>query len=345
MEITREMDFEKVLEEEKNTVGPMIRFEPIDKIAGGFRGRLVVLGGYTGSYKTTFALNIAYNNTVQLGYTTALLSLEMSPSDLWKKLLVRHAQHPKFSKYKMNITLLDGKKSGISPGQLEERSDFLKYIVAPDLKNNREYGHIAILTAEDFIKANYGVPTLLDTVQKRLDDLGVNFGIDLFIVDYLQLFAGSFRPSGTDKYQFSGDVIRYFKNLTQTYKFDTGEGINVIALSQISREGFRKAKERGGVYDLTCLAESTELESAADMVITLFVDAEERKANKCKVQLLKNRSGEPILDPIEMLALPEMAYMGDYRQSTIEEMHEIVNSLLGVGILPGPRDFHLDAKG
>jgi len=341
MEIAREMNFAKMLEEKEHVPGPMIHFNPIDLKVGGFRRRLVVLGGFSGSFKSTFALNIAYNNAIKLGYTVAILSLEMDAYELWLKFLIRHAQHPKFSKYRIDVTVPNGMWSKLSI----EQKDFLKGIVGPDLAGDvreNKYGNIIIITADDLFK--YKANNLLNAAVERLDELGVNFGIDLFIIDYLQLLAGSIRPSIADKYQFSGDVIRSLKNLTQAYKSLDGEGLNVIALSQMNREGFKNAVLLKGKYDLTSLAESSELVNAADMVITLFADAEDKKAKKCKVQLLKNRFGEEILDPIEMLAIPEIAYMGDYRQSTNEEMGDLVHSLLGIRTLPEPCNFRNGVK-
>jgi len=337
MEISREMDFAKLLEEEKHIPGPIIPFMPIAEIVNGLHRRLVILGGFSGSYKTTFALNIAYYNAIYLGYTTAFLSLEVDSRELWKKLLIRHAQHEDFSKYKMDINLSNGHFASLS----QDQKEFLELIVGPDLSENKEYGHIIILTAEDLFK--YKTNYILYAAVQRLDELGINFGIDLFIIDYLQLLAGSIRPSGIDKYQFSGDVVRYLKNLTQVYKSLAGDGLNVIALSQMNRDGFKNAKDSKGKYDLTSLAESSELANAADIVITLYADAEDKKSKRCKVQLLKNRFGETIEEPIEMLALPESTYMGDFRQSTNVELEELVNSLL-YGISSRPRDFHLDIK-
>jgi len=323
MQNSREIDFGELMEAKKNEPGPMIRFDPLDLKLGGLHRRLIVLGGYSGSYKTTFVLNIAYNNAVELGYNVAFLSLEMDPSELWLKFLLRHAQHQKFSKQNIEVTIKDNNWSSLSVDQ----RDFLRWSVATDLNESDYYGTIFIFTQEDLLK--YKATGLFDAATKQLDALGVVNGIDLLIVDYLQLLANFTRPAGVDRYQYSGDVIRYLKNLTQVYKNVGRDGITVIALSQINREGFRYAREHNGKYDLTCLAESSELANAADVVLTLYADAEDKKNKKCRVQLLKNRFGETIEDPIEMLALPGNAYIGGYRQNTVEEMNEIVRVLLG----------------
>ncbi len=96
MEFSKEVDLQKLLSSKKDKIGPMIRFDPIDEKVGGLQRNLVILGGFSGCFKTTFALNIAYNNAVELGYGVAFSSLEMDPSDLWLRLVLRHAQNPKF---------------------------------------------------------------------------------------------------------------------------------------------------------------------------------------------------------------------------------------------------------
>jgi replicative DNA helicase len=326
MQVSREIDFENLLKIKNSTVGPMIHFEPIDLKVGGFRSRLVVLGGFSGSYKSTFAFNIAYNNVIRLGYTAAILSLEMEPDELWLKLLLRHSLNPKFRKYRIDISVPNNSWLDLSP----DHKKFLLETVGPDLRNCTDYGHIIIFTMDDLVCVKYNFKELLDMTQKHLDGYKINYGVDLLIIDYIQLLAAITRPSGNDRYQFTGDAIRFFKNFTQSYKNITGDGINVIALSQINREGFKNAKLQKGKYDLTSLAESSELVNAADLVITLYADECDKKNKVCKVQLLKNRFGETFEEPDTMLSIPEKAYIGDYFKSTQDDLNYLVNSLLGL---------------
>jgi hypothetical protein len=339
MEFSNEIDFGKLLKDKEDVRGPMLSFDKLDFVVGGLNRRLVVLGGFSGTYKTTFALNIAYFNAVELGYTVIFLTLEMDRNDLWLRLLLRHAQNPRFRKYNMHISVPNNQWRYLS----SDVRNYLESTVGYDLNNNQDYGSIIILDADDLSK--YQIDGLFDAVSKKLDDLDINTGIDLFIIDYIQLFSGIMRSiysPKSNKYQFVGDVIRYFKKLTQTYTGKEGNGINVIALSQLNREGFKDAVNKKGKYNLTSFAESSEIVNAADLVITLYADSDDKKAKQCRVQLLKNRFGETIEEPVTMIALPENAFIGNFREATKEEMDEIVNGFLGIGTPFMPRDYKLD---
>jgi len=343
MEFSKEVNLQKLLSSKKDKKGPIIHFDPIDQKIGGLQRNLVILGGFSGCYKTTFALNIAYNNVVKLNYPVAFSSLEMDPSDLWLRLVLRHAQNPKFRKYGMDISVPNSMWH--SPQFMpDDKIEYFLEIVGKDLLLN--YEPIIMLSMQDFIDHQFNFDMMLNKAIENYGGYLRNQRIDLFIVDYIQLLANTmrygFRLLKTDKYQFVGDVIRDLRRLTQVY--NNGQGINVIALSQLNREGFKEAKIRKGKYDLTSIAESAEIVNAADIVITLYADDTDKKGKQCRVQLLKNRFGETIDEPTSMLTIPEKAYIGNFPQSSFEEVNDMVNSLLGVNFQPPIFDFRLDIK-
>jgi replicative DNA helicase len=337
MEFSRLMDFSRLVDEATTQVPrPMLHFDEFDIKVRGMNRRLVVVAGFSGSFKTTYALNMAYNNAVILGYTSVFVSLEMDTQELWKRLLLRHYVNPKFTKYGMDIKVVSNNWSCLSI----EAKRFLREIVAPDLnkgisKDNKRYGDIIILSVQDLMSAKYSIEDLLSTVENTILSSPIKdyySGIDLLFIDYLQLLSGMvYRRNSlkTDRYQLVGDAIRYLRELTQTYK--NGKGINIVALSQINRESFKYVRDSiGKSYDLTSIAESSEIVNAADIIITLRADEKDKAAHRVMAQLLKNRFGETIEEPVDMLSWPEYTYIGNYRQSTQEEIDDAVNSLLGI---------------
>lgn len=82
-------ELSRVIEEleGKASQGLLTGFKNIDRMTGGFqRGNLVVIGGRTSQGKTTFAINIAYNFAFG-GQTVLFASLEMTKSELFKKII------------------------------------------------------------------------------------------------------------------------------------------------------------------------------------------------------------------------------------------------------------------
>ena len=71
----------------KTSPGLLTGFESIDRMTGGFQpGNLIVLGGRTSSGKTSLAVNFAYNLAFS-GKKILFVSLEMTKSELFKKII------------------------------------------------------------------------------------------------------------------------------------------------------------------------------------------------------------------------------------------------------------------
>lgn len=126
--------------------GPMWYVEPLDWIVGGMvAGSLAVIGGFTGSLKTTFAINVLYNAVVNLRYNAVFYSFEMTREQLLIRLIVRHSQHKRFRKECMDITVSKVMERKLSMNEEE----FLFNKVQPDLFENLSYGHLIIREAVD----------------------------------------------------------------------------------------------------------------------------------------------------------------------------------------------------
>lgn len=118
--------------------------------------------------------------------------------------------------------------------------------------------------------------------------------IRMIIVDHFGLMAPrKWVSSTTDRLN---EVIRDAKRMAMS--FNRGEGIAVVGLFQINREGYKaalKRKEKGhpATYDLTHLSYANECERSADVVTATWVDDDLMKANQVQFQCLKSRDQKP----------------------------------------------------
>ncbi|HUW71156.1 MAG TPA: DnaB-like helicase C-terminal domain-containing protein [bacterium] len=328
IEVVQEFDYLTAFENlGKNAVGPMMYIERLDEKVRGMPKRMVVIAGFSGSLKTTYALNLAYNNAVGLGYSSCFISLEMEPEEQMLRLAVRHAQHPSFRKYNFKITV---NKVLLNTWSKEER-DFMEQIVVPDLQRNPGYGRIHVTGPSDFQYSIAGIECMLLALENHAVEVGapgLRQTIDILIVDYVQLlakYAGFANGSGSDPYRFTGEVFTYLRRLTTTYAKE--RGITVVALSQLNRASYTAAKDRirnaripgeryDNLFDATSFAESSAIMSDADVAVALYSDDELKKQLKVRIQLLKNRRGESDEKGFDALAMPEVAYVGDWQNDT-----------------------------
>ena len=75
--------------------------------------------------------------------------------------------------------------------------------------------------------------------------------------------------------------------------FNRGEGIPILCLFQLSREGYRAADKNGGKYNLTHLSYANEAERSADVVMTSWFGEEMQNNNQTRYQCLKSRDQKP----------------------------------------------------
>ena len=87
--------------------------------------------------------------------------------------------------------------------------------------------------------------------------------------------------------------------------------LSVIILSQINRQGKQKADKNHGRYTLNALAEFNELERGAQVAMTIYTNEEMKGSKEATVQILKNRNGRTIDEPLSVYADGETYVFGD----------------------------------
>ncbi|MBU0569361.1 replicative DNA helicase [Patescibacteria group bacterium] len=221
-----------------------------DTLAGLQRSNLLILAARPGVGKTALALNMAQNLAVKYKRPVGYFSLEMSKEELVDRLLVAQAD-------------IDAWK--LKTGKLSE-DDFTKL--------SNAMGELA--EAPIFIDDTPALSILeMRTKARRLQ---VESGVELLIVDYLQL-ARSRRLE--NRVQEVSEISQGLKNLARELK------IPVLAISQLSR-----AVEQRGVKkpQLADLRESGSIEQDADVVMFLWREDDEDFEN-INLEISKHRNG------------------------------------------------------
>lgn len=279
---TKPLCFQDIYNARKNrSLGAQTFVQPFDeKLQGLEPGTLCVVAGWTGSFKTTFALNLAHQNAVLNGYNTVFITSEVPKEILYLYLLCRHSFEAKFAQHGP-IHRLETQKAVLS----EEDEKFMREVVEPDLRENPDYGKVLILDETDFRSfTKSGIKAKL---------LSLDFDVDILVYDYIQLVkyldeAHEYRWGKTDPVNY---YVRIFTDLAM-HLYGGRHQVLSLLLSQINRESWKKAKENNGEYDLTCLAEANELEKSAYYCIALYSDDDLKESGELKAQLLKHRGGE-----------------------------------------------------
>ena len=223
----------------------------LDDITAGLqKSNLLILAARPGGGKSSLALNIAQNLAVNHKRPVAIFSLEMSKEELVDRLLVAQAD-------------IDAWK--LKTGKLDQ-DDFTKF--------SNAMGELA--EAPLFID-DTPAQTILE-MRAKARRLQVEHGIDLLIVDYLQLAQGRNKEN---RVQEVSEIADGLKNLARELK------IPVLALSQLSRAVESRDIKRPQLADLR---ESGGIEQSADLVMFLWPENDEDRS-QIVLDIAKHRSG------------------------------------------------------
>ena len=144
--------------------------------------------------------------------------------------------------------------------------------------------------------------TVMD-LRSKARRLKAEHGLDLIVIDYLQLMQGRPNKNGDNRQHEISEISRSLKALARELN------VPVIALSQLSRSVEARQVKRPMLSDLR---ESGSLEQDADIVMFLYrddyynSDAEKRNVAECIVA--KNRHGET--GKVELRWMPEYTAFG-----------------------------------
>jgi len=236
-------------------------------------------------------MNWHYNQAIYYKHSSILFSLEMPYKQVRNIIVSMHTGHEKFQKVRAKMGI---KKSleyeKIRDGELsaDEKGFLFDHVIADLDDDSNNYGHIHI-EVSDPDKSDFTVADLRSKAELLYSK---DPGIKMITVDHAGLMQSRGKYGGTT--ERLNEVLRDLKRLAMS--FNRGMGIAVIALFQISREGYKSAEKSGGRYNLTHLSYANEAERSSDIVTAGWVDTELRESNLVKFQCLKSRDQAPFKD-------------------------------------------------
>ena len=235
-----------------------------EKTSGLQRSDLIIVAARPGMGKTAFALNIAQQSAVKHGTSVIIFSLEMSKEQLGQRLLAMQAR-------------VEMQK--LKQGDLD-RKDWDRVSLGVDELNGSKI----------VIDDTPGISLM--EMRNKCRRLKAEQGLDLIVVDYLQLMTFEGRKTDNRQQEISA-LSRNMKLLAREMNCP------VILLSQLSRAPELRQDKRPMLSDLR---ESGSIEQDADIVIFLYRDdyynENTEKPGVCEVNIAKHRSGPT--DKIEL---------------------------------------------
>ena len=224
---------EELTERQELITGVASGFPQLDEKTAGFQpSDLIILAARPAMGKTALALNLASHAAIQNGKRVGVFSLEMAHQQLFLRLLCAEAK-------------IDAHRLRTGRIGKEQWQDII-----------RIYGPLS--EAPIFIDDTPGVSIMEMRAKSRR--LKREHGLDLLIVDYLQLMRGNGRYDS--RQQEISEISRSLKALAKELN------VPVIALSQLSRA----PEQRSGDHrpQLSDLRDSGAIEQDADVVMFLF---------------------------------------------------------------------------
>jgi replicative DNA helicase len=233
-------------------------FIDFDRLTGGLhKSDLLILAARPGVGKSSFAMSIAYNMAMMNNASVGIFSLEMGRDQLLQRLLA-------------TFTGIDSQKLRTGKVSQQEIQTIMDAM-----------GQFA--SASIHIDDTPGIT--VNEVRSKARRLQAEAGLDVLIIDYLQLMSGSGKRND-NRVQEVSEISRSLKGLARELN------VPVIALSQLSRAVEGRTSH---VPMLSDLRESGSIEQDADMVMFIYreemYDKDTDKKGIAEIHIAKHRNG------------------------------------------------------
>jgi replicative DNA helicase len=223
---------EQLFEQKRLITGTPTGFIDLDDMTRGFQaGDLVIIAARPSMGKTSLVLNISQYVAMQPGMTVGFFSLEMSKEALFLRLLTSEAQ---IDSHRLMSGAIGQKDYGRISHALETLSAMRLFI-------------------DD--TSTIGVMEMRAKARR----LQAEHGLNLLVVDYIQLMSG--RGRFENRTLELASISRSLKGLAKELR------VPIVVLSQLSRAAETRSDHRPQLSDLR---ESGALEQDADVVIMIY---------------------------------------------------------------------------
>lgn len=245
-------------------------FVDLDNLLTGLHGgELVIVGARPSMGKSSFGMNVVDYACTTAGRTVAVFSLEMPKDQLAMRLLCGNAR-------------VD--MQAVRHGSLAD-DDWIRLSAA--------LGPLA--AANIYIDDTTGITP--SQLRSRCRRLKLERGLDMIVVDYLQLMASDNRAE--NRQNEVSEISRNLKGIAKELN------VPLVALAQLSRAGAQRSDKRPILSDLR---DSGAIEQDADVILFLhreeYYDPNTEDKNIAEVIVAKQRNGP--------LGTVKLAWLGQY---------------------------------
>ena len=257
-------NMETLAEAKTDFTGIRTGYYDFDNMTRGLQKKqVIIVAGRPGCGKSAFALNVALNAAIKNKNSIAFFSLEMGVEEIAKRMFGC-------------VGKIDG--DVLKTGKLKN-NDWKKWNEA-----------MSELSDTKFFIDDSGGLTVSEIRRKCRKLKNSDSGLDLIVIDYLQLLSSSSKYAG-QRVQEVSEISRDIKKLAMELD------VPVIALAQLSRS-VEQRKDGDKTPKLSDLRESGSIEQDADIVAFLYRDdyynkdaAIDESTSKSEFIIRKHRSG------------------------------------------------------
>ena len=236
--------FDELANDKSSSKGIKTEFKGLDRLINGIhKSDLMILAARPAVGKTSFAMNIVENVALQ-GYSCAVFSLEMGKDQLVQRMMCSVA----------GVSMENAMKGKMN------KTEWLKIAKAREKLSN----------AKIFIDDSAMITP--QQVLSKCRRLKSRFGLDLVMIDYVQLMSAEKSSKSDNRQQEISEISRMLKILAKEVN------VPVLALSQLNRA----VESRKGRPQLADLRESGAIEQDADIV--MFIHRPDKGATEKEIE-------------------------------------------------------------
>lgn len=263
----------------KKIIGVPSGFPAIDDITSGFQnGDFVLIAARPSMGKTALAINIAQNAAIRNNKSVAIFSLEMPTRQLANRIMSSEAE---VDSSRLRV-------ANVIPSEWSKLFDMVRNVREKEIKM--------------YINDKSGIS--VGEVRRKCRKLKATTGLDLIIIDYLQLMTTN--EKNENRQQEISSISRALKSIAKELECP------IIALSQLSRGPEGRSDKRPMLSDLR---ESGAIEQDADLVMLLYREQyykQDSEDDSTEVIIAKHRNGRT--------GTVKLKFMGEYTKfTTIED--------------------------
>lgn len=222
---------EKISIDPNANAGVKVGFPMLDKITNGFKpGELIIIAARPGIGKTTLAVNFAINSALKYNKSVAMFDLEMSSLQVAQRFICSTGR-----------IAMDMIKGGTKDNNV--------WATLFETKKILENSNIFIDDTTTITPSE---------ILSKCRKLKAQSGLDMIIIDYLQLMKSERAGKDNNRQQEVADLTRSIKLAAREL------GVPILLLSQLNRESEKRSDKTPMLSDLR---ESGSIEQDADIVM------------------------------------------------------------------------------